>query len=218
MTTYVAIADADVDPESPITTTLLTRMRDNAIAIGEADSTAPDTAKFGKLIGLTIITATNATWIPNSKTKKMVVKVVGGGGAGGGFTGATGGGLGGKAGAVKVGVSTSVSGTYAATIGTGGTGVSAGTGGNGVASSFIGTGLSVTANGGEGNFGVSGFGAGCAGDSCVDIGGGRQATANTNGNNAPANSGAGGGGSRSTVSATTGGDGGSGIIYVWEYT
>lgn len=218
MTTYVAIADSDVDPESPITTTLMTRMRDNAIAIGEADSTAPDAAKFGKLIGLTIITATNATWTPNAKTKKMVVKVVGGGGAGGGYTGATGGGLGGKAGAVKIGVSTSVSGTYAATIGTGGVGVSAGTGGDGVASSFIGTGLSVTANGGEGNFGISGFGGGCPGDSCVDIGGIKQTTANTNGNNAPANSGAGGGGSRSTVSSTTGGNGGSGIIYVWEYT
>ena len=41
MTAYTAIADADIDPESPITTTLVTRLRDNPIAISEGTSPAP---------------------------------------------------------------------------------------------------------------------------------------------------------------------------------
>lgn len=41
MTTYTAIADADIDPESPGTTTLFTRLRDNPIAITEKASGAP---------------------------------------------------------------------------------------------------------------------------------------------------------------------------------
>lgn len=41
MTTYTTIADADIDPESPGTTTLFTRMRDNPIAITEGAGGAP---------------------------------------------------------------------------------------------------------------------------------------------------------------------------------
>jgi len=41
MTAYNTIADSDIDPESPITTTLMTRLRDNAIAITEGSSGAP---------------------------------------------------------------------------------------------------------------------------------------------------------------------------------
>lgn len=41
MTTFAAIADSDVDPESPGTTTLFTRLRDNPLAIQEGDATAP---------------------------------------------------------------------------------------------------------------------------------------------------------------------------------
>lgn len=41
MTAYVAIADSDIDPESPGTATLFTRMRDNPIAITEGTSPAP---------------------------------------------------------------------------------------------------------------------------------------------------------------------------------
>lgn len=41
MTTYTAIPDSDIDPESPGTTTLFTRLRDNPIAIAEGDATAP---------------------------------------------------------------------------------------------------------------------------------------------------------------------------------
>jgi hypothetical protein len=44
MTIYSAIADSDVDPESPGTTNLFTRLRDNPLAIQEDDATAPDNA------------------------------------------------------------------------------------------------------------------------------------------------------------------------------
>lgn len=42
MTTYTAIADADIDPESPGTTTLFNRLRDNPIAITEGSAGAPE--------------------------------------------------------------------------------------------------------------------------------------------------------------------------------
>lgn len=41
MTIYTAIPDSDIDPESPGTTTLFTRLRDNPLAIREGDATAP---------------------------------------------------------------------------------------------------------------------------------------------------------------------------------
>lgn len=62
MTTYSAIASGDIDPESPLTTTLLTKLRDNPIAIAEGASGAPTmtTAAMpvdeinGSLAGLTL--------------------------------------------------------------------------------------------------------------------------------------------------------------------
>jgi hypothetical protein len=44
MTTYAAIPDSDIDPESPGTTTLFTRLRDNTLAIQQNDASAPDIA------------------------------------------------------------------------------------------------------------------------------------------------------------------------------
>lgn len=41
MTAYAAIADSDIDPESPGTTTLFTRLRDNPLAQAEGTSPAP---------------------------------------------------------------------------------------------------------------------------------------------------------------------------------
>ena len=41
MTTYTAIANSEVDGDSPITDTLMSRLRDNAIAMGEADPSVP---------------------------------------------------------------------------------------------------------------------------------------------------------------------------------
>jgi len=47
MTAYNAIADSDIDPESPGTTTLFTRLRDNPIAITEGSSGAPNIQTAG---------------------------------------------------------------------------------------------------------------------------------------------------------------------------
>ena len=41
MTTYTAIPNGDIDPDSPITTSLMTLLRDNPIAITEGASGAP---------------------------------------------------------------------------------------------------------------------------------------------------------------------------------
>jgi len=41
MTTYTPILNAEVDAESPITDLLLTRLRDNPLAIGEGAASAP---------------------------------------------------------------------------------------------------------------------------------------------------------------------------------
>lgn len=44
MTTYTAIPDTDIDPESPVTVGLMTLLRDNPLAIQEGDATAPKIA------------------------------------------------------------------------------------------------------------------------------------------------------------------------------
>ena len=44
MTTYVTITDAQVDPEAPITSELMSALRDNPIAIAEGDASAPKIA------------------------------------------------------------------------------------------------------------------------------------------------------------------------------
>ena len=41
MTTYTTIADTEIDQDSPVTETLMTKMRDNPIAITEGASGAP---------------------------------------------------------------------------------------------------------------------------------------------------------------------------------
>jgi len=41
MTSYIAITDAETDPEAPLTATLAKKWRDNPIAIAEGDATAP---------------------------------------------------------------------------------------------------------------------------------------------------------------------------------
>ena len=41
MTTYAGIPNSDIDPESPVTTSLVTALRDNPVAITEGASGAP---------------------------------------------------------------------------------------------------------------------------------------------------------------------------------
>jgi len=42
MTAYSAIADSEIDPESPGTASLFTKLRNNPLAIAEGDATAPE--------------------------------------------------------------------------------------------------------------------------------------------------------------------------------
>lgn len=66
MTTYTTIPDSDIDPESPVTTGLVTKLRDNPIAITEGASGAPSIAinaitgryAFGSNIALSVPTST----------------------------------------------------------------------------------------------------------------------------------------------------------------
>lgn len=157
------------------------------------------------LIRFSVITTTTSAWAPDPNTKKLVVACFGGGGGGGAYNINSGGG--GKAGCGPVmGITTTVSGTYNAIIGAGGSGgFSAGNGSTGGTTSFSGTGVSVSALGGKGGIGNAGYHP--MGDSGVGQGGNSSQSA-------PANSAAGGGGAAAIGS---GGAGGSGIIYVWEF-
>jgi hypothetical protein len=60
MTTYTPILNAEVDAESPITDLLLTRLRDNPLAIGEAAAGVPLNALPTVLLG-TLITTSGST-------------------------------------------------------------------------------------------------------------------------------------------------------------
>jgi len=74
---YTAIADSDIDPESPITTTLLTRMRDNPIGIANADSGAPPVVNaaltgypFSAVDDITGTWALIESWTPSAVNSK----------------------------------------------------------------------------------------------------------------------------------------------------
>src|SRR4030067_370324 len=104
MTAYTIIPDTSIDADSLTDVALLTALRDNAIAIGEGDSTVPAAARFGfgKFLAFTTIVSTNASWAPNAATKKIVVLLVGGGSAGGGANSTGKYGFGGKDGSITV--------------------------------------------------------------------------------------------------------------------
>ena len=54
MPTYTAINDTQIEPEAPVTSELMTLLRDNPIAVAEGDSTAPRVAS--PALGLTFKT------------------------------------------------------------------------------------------------------------------------------------------------------------------
>ena len=229
MTAYTIIPDTSIDADSLTDVALLTALRDNAIAIGEGDSTVPAAARFGfgKFLAFTTIVSTNASWAPNAATKKIVVLLVGGGSAGGGANSTGKYGFGGKAGSITVDTSTSVSGTYAITIGAGGAGITDNHGNAGGNTTITGTGLSPVAKGGIAaglrNAAATslniieqealGFGEAHVGNSVVGV-----PVNNYTGGSASNNSGAGGGGVFNASSTFAGGNGGSGIAYIWEYS
>lgn len=60
MTSYVSIPNGDIDQDSPITQPLMTALRDNPIAIAEADSTVPESLRSTELLG-TLTTTSGST-------------------------------------------------------------------------------------------------------------------------------------------------------------
>ena len=69
MTTYTAIPDSDIDPESPGTTTLFTRIRDNPIAITEGSSGAPKIQTAAYAAGSVDLAAIGAAAVGQSEIK-----------------------------------------------------------------------------------------------------------------------------------------------------
>jgi len=62
LTAYTVIADSEIDPESPGTTTLFTKLRNNPIAISEGSSGAPPILDAALD---TTVTAAGTTWVQN---------------------------------------------------------------------------------------------------------------------------------------------------------
>jgi hypothetical protein len=61
MATYTAIANGEIDAESPITDLLLGRLRDNPIAIAENDATVPASLRSYTLLA-TLATTSGTAW------------------------------------------------------------------------------------------------------------------------------------------------------------
>jgi hypothetical protein len=69
MTTYTAIADSEIDPESPGIASLFTRLRDNPLAIAEGDATAPSIS-YSALTAFTV--AGGTTYYLTQKASESV--------------------------------------------------------------------------------------------------------------------------------------------------
>ena len=201
----------------------------------------------GRLLRAPQVLTTGTSYTTPAGCTQIYVEAVGGGGAGGGLlssqtqAGSQGGGAGAYA-AKLFAVSPSTAYSYA--IGSGGAGVSGAAGGNGVATTFTVGATVLTAGGGLGgptNSGSANGGTASNGDININgapggagtpgsngggeggpsfFGGGGSGNFSGNGLSAQANSGAGGGGCGNPASgvARTGGNGGSGIIRVWEFS
>lgn len=81
MTAYVSIADSEIDPESPGTTTLFTKLRDNPLSIAEGDASAPVNVG-ASLVLLETITASNSATVEfsigiNSTYDTYIIKLSG---------------------------------------------------------------------------------------------------------------------------------------------
>lgn len=178
----------------------------------------------GSGVGLLRVTTYTAsgTWIKPADCRAILVEVKGGGGGGGSavlmtinLENYTRSGGGGGEGRFGLEYTTSPAGSYVVTVGAGGAGGAppsswspSGNGANGGTSSF---GALVSATGGLGGSGNSVFQA--AGGNGYGHGGG-AGSASGNGSAAIANSGSGGGGA---FQDSTGGNGGSGYVRVYEF-
>lgn len=61
MATYVPILDTQLDPDAPLTSTLMYQMRDNLIAIAESDTTVPADYQIGHRLLGTLTTTSGST-------------------------------------------------------------------------------------------------------------------------------------------------------------
>lgn len=114
----------------------------------------------GRLIGISILTASSGTFTTNAKTKKIVIELLGGGGGGAGATNAGSGevvvgGAGGAGGYARKTFTVTPSTGYSYAVGALGTAGNNGSGGNGGNSTFTVGGTTVTAFGGSGSANTS---------------------------------------------------------------
>lgn len=82
---YTVIADSEIDPESPITSSLMFRLRDNVLSLLGVDpaTPSPSLAPQGFLRNKQDFTA-NGSFVVPSGVSVVVIKMTGGGGGGGG--------------------------------------------------------------------------------------------------------------------------------------
>jgi len=177
------------------------------------------------LIRFTKVTATDAAFAPLPATHRIVVCCVGGGGGGAGVhTAGTSSSLScGEKGNISWGYTNTVEATYAVTIGAGGVGGNQGdSGGAATAGSATSFGSVATASGGNSTYGaITNVTVGSNFYHALQSNFSPVTAARTtagDGNNGQANTGNCGGGAFGGPSgAYVGGNGGSGVVFVWEY-
>ena len=144
MTSYIAINNSEIDPNSPITADLMTKLRDNPIAVFMDDASVPASLKISG-VNIQAFTA-SGTYTPTSGYKWGIAFVTGGGASGSSAIGGGGGGSGGTA----IGVlNLTTLGAVAVTVGSAGGGASTlstltGSGGSGGGASYSGAGGNAT--------------------------------------------------------------------------
>lgn len=240
MTAFTTFTDSDLAPGKPITSSMMIGLRDNPIAMGERDSTAPQITPPQSQA----FTSSGTFTVP-SNVDVVEVLVIGGGGGGGGFgTNAPGGG-GGAGGMAWERVDVSAVSSVAVTVGGGGSGGGTNTNGSNGGTSSFGSFCSATGGSG-GEFGSTSGGAsggaggvGSGGNLNIAGGGGAGGTLNNgpgghggssffgsgakvtdrNGSTLPTDSncyGSGGHGGSTTSSGLgmSGGDGAGGVVWV----
>lgn len=152
MTTYSAIADSEIDTDSPLTTSLMTKMRDNPLSMAQGDASSPRINV--QSLGYQKFTSSGTFSVP-SHVSRVYVRGKAGGGGGNNGTVSMGGGAGGE---FEGWVTVTPGSTVTVTIGAGGT--SNNPGSNGGTTSF---GSLASATGGKGggtNLGQGGVGSG----------------------------------------------------------
>lgn len=211
MATWRTIASTEVDPDSPVTATLMEALADNPIAITERATGAPKVK--GSLVGYQVFTISD-TYTPTTDVTMVEVIVTGGGGGSDGTVETAGGG-----GTSIIIIDLAAAGATEATITVGLGGTSSGTDGGPSTWNDNGTTPTITSTGGEGTSGetnssVSGGAGSASADIAIDgSSGGTEGTGGSywGGSSGNAVTPYGGGAHRSSRA------GGDGIVVVKEF-